>query len=304
MCGTAPTRLWGSRSFTAIARSFHTALQTHAMNATMLDSVNQAWYAAPGSVAGMAMRQGFIDEGERAAYAHLVDGTPHRRILDLGVGPGRTVPLLRSIGEDYVGIDYLAPMVEAARARHPTADIRLGDARDLGQFATGCRDLVAFSYHGIDSVGHDDRRRILDEVLRVLVPGGVFWFSTLNLAGPAARYRPWRPVAQAPAEPDARWTRAAMARARGLARIPVHTMRYWRGRLLAEAGAEWSVAPFFAGGWLLMAHYVSLRELLRELTSAGFEPHPEVFGDAHGRRLAPADDLRGVFGFNVLAHKP
>ena len=274
------------------------------MNTPMLDSVNQAWYAAPGSVAGLSMRQGFVDEGERAAYAHLVTDPRPRRILDLGVGTGRTVPLLRSLGDDYVGIDYLAPMVEAARTHHPTADIRLGDARDLGQFATGCRDLVAFSYHGIDSVGHDDRQRILKEVLRVLAPGGVFWFSTLNMTGPAARYRPWRPIAREPDELDGSWAHVALTWARQLARIPLHTARYWRGRTLAEAGAEWSVAPFFAGGWLLVTHYICLRELRCELRAAGFEPHPEVFGDAHGRPLASTDDLRGVFGFNVLARKP
>lgn len=275
------------------------------MSANMLDSVNRAWYAAPGSVAGMAMQQGFTDEGERAAYGQLADEMRHRRILDLGVGPGRTVPLLQSISEDYIGIDYMTPMVEAARERCPGVDIRLGDARDLYEFSNGCQDLVVFSYHGIDSVSHDDRQLVLEEAWRVLEPGGVFWFSTLNVAGPAARYRPWRLLIEFQDQPAAgRWLSWSIALAKGLLRIPLHTARYWRGNSLASAGADWAVAPFFAGGWLLVTHYVSLRELQRELADAGFEPDPLVFDDARGRRLTAADDLRGVFGFNVLARKP
>lgn len=269
-----------------------------------LDRFNQSWYAAPGSVAGMATQEGFTDEGERAAYGLVAEEMRDRPILDLGVGPGRTVAMLRSISEDYVGIDYLAPMVDAARGRHPRADIRLGDARELGDFASGSQAMVVFSYHGIDSVGHDDRQRVLAEALRVLEPGGVFWFSTLNLTGPAARYRPWRPLVAPLDKRSDRWLRRGIGWARGWGQVPFHTLRYWRGQVLAEAGSDWAVAPFFAGGWRLVTHYVSLDELLRELETVGFEPGPDVFDDAQGRRLAATDDLHGVFSFSVLARKP
>ncbi|WP_374674844.1 class I SAM-dependent methyltransferase [Ideonella sp.] len=273
------------------------------MSTALLDSMNRACYGAPGSVAGMAMQQGFTDEGERVAFELLAGEMRDRRILDLGVGPGRTVPLLRSISERYVGLDYVVPMVSAARERHPQADIRLGDARDLKGVADGSQALVVFSFHGIDSVDHDDRRRVLDEAFRVLEPGGVFWFSTLNVAGPAARYRPWWPLMLQASPRPARWVRQALAWAREMARVPVYTTRYWHSRALSEAGGGWSVAPFFAGGWRLVAHYVSLRELRCELAAAGFDDDPDVFEDAHGRRLVAGEDLRSVFGFNVLARK-
>lgn len=274
------------------------------MSADLLDRVNQAWYAEPGSVAGMAAQHGFTDAGERAAYERLAPEMRQRPILDLGVGPGRTVGLLQALSTDYVGVDYLPAMVEAARAQHPQADLRVGDARDLGAFASGSKALIVFSYHGIDSVSHADRLQVLAEAWRVLAPGGIFWFSTLNAVGPAARYRPWLPLVPPAEKQPGAWLRHTLDWARALARVPAHTTRYWRGRALLEAGTGWAVAPFFAGGWRLVTHYTTLPELLRELAAAGFEAAPEVFEDAHGQRIGTDDDLRPVFGFNVLARKP
>ena len=54
-----------------------------------------------------------------------------RRILDIGVGAGRTVPLLRAISEDYLAIDFTQQMVEICRENHAEANVEWGDARRL-----------------------------------------------------------------------------------------------------------------------------------------------------------------------------
>ena len=51
-------------------------------------------------------------------------------------------------------------------------------------FPDAAFDIVAFSYNGLDAVGFEDRHVVLDEVARVLAPGGVFAFSSLNRDGP------------------------------------------------------------------------------------------------------------------------
>ena len=139
------------------------------------DATNQRSWAAQGPLQHLASLQGFTDEGERAAYWRIADEVRNKRILDLGVGPGRTVTLLRSLTEDYAAIDYLPAMVEVARKKHPFVDVRVGDARDLSRFADGSFALVVFSYSGIDAVDHEDRRRVLQEAHRVLMPNGIFW---------------------------------------------------------------------------------------------------------------------------------
>lgn len=274
------------------------------MSLSAQDRANQAWYAHPWSIDGLAQLQGFTDEGERAAYWRIADEMRGRAILDLGVGPGRTVTLLRALSADYVGIDYLPAMVDAARARHPFADFRLGDARALSTLPDERFALVVFSYNGIDSVGHADRQRVLAEAWRVLAPGGVFWFSTLNLEGPAWRARPWRPPPPRRPQRPLGWLRYGVQALRAQLQVPAHWRHYRQGLRHLEQGDGWAVGPFLAGDWRLVAHYISLPRQLADLAAAGFAPQPEVYEGQHGRRVRPGDDLRGVFAFNLLVRKP
>jgi SAM-dependent methyltransferase len=103
-----------------------------------------------------------------------------KRILDLGVGGGRTTSFLRELSADYVGVDYSPKMIERCRARFPAANFQLMDARDLSAFADASFDFVLFSKAGIDAVGHQDRLAVLREVNRALDDGGLFVFSSHN----------------------------------------------------------------------------------------------------------------------------
>jgi len=270
------------------------------------DRINHAWYTNPGAVAGMVQSQGFIDEGERAAFWRLADEMRGQPILDIGVGPGRTLTMLRALSADYVAIDYVPGMVEIARQRHPWADIRQGDARQLTDFADGRFALLVFSNHGIDSVSHDEYAQILAEAWRVLRPGGVFWFETLNLDGPAARYSPWRPML--PRLPTRRrnplgWLRFSAEWMSSWAGVPSGVRRYRHSLASAERGDGWAIAPFFPGNWRALTHFTSREHLIQALAQAGFDPDSEMYKDAAGSRVDAHTDLRAVFSFNVLARK-
>jgi ubiquinone/menaquinone biosynthesis C-methylase UbiE len=104
-----------------------------------------------------------------------------RRVLDLGCGAGRTTAHLRALTRNYVGIDYSLAMIESCRRRHPAANFIHGDATDLSMVDTNSIDVALFSYNGIDTMSHDRRLRVLREVHRVLVPEGLFAFSSHNL---------------------------------------------------------------------------------------------------------------------------
>src|SRR4029077_6207672 len=126
---------------------------------------------------------GWTDPGEQAALQSVRADASNQPILDLGVGPGRTVSLLREISTDYVGLDYTSELVLACRQRYPEVRILHGDARDLSQFSDGSFQLVVFSFNGIDAVNAEDRLTILREARRVLRPGGALLFSTHNRNG-------------------------------------------------------------------------------------------------------------------------
>ena len=114
---------------------------------------------------------------EAAVLALLGHELAVARLLDIGIGTGRTTGHLAARCGSYAGVDYAPGMIERARARYPGRDLRVMDARDLGAFEPAAFDLVVFSYNGIDYVGHDDRMTVLAQVRRVLRPGGAFLFS-------------------------------------------------------------------------------------------------------------------------------
>ena len=121
-----------------------------------------------------------LTPAEAAALNAISNEVRDKRILDLGVGAGRTVKALREISRDYIGIDYVAEMVAECRSRFPGVRFEEGDATDLPQFEDNSFSLIMFSCNGICMVGHEGRLAILKEAYRLLAPGGTLIFSTCN----------------------------------------------------------------------------------------------------------------------------
>lgn len=115
--------------------------------------------------------------------------TPHlakMRVLDIGIGGGRTTLWLAKKAQSYIGVDYSPEMVEEAARRleaedHAGLDLRVMDARDMQGLADASFDLVLFSFNGVDSMPLEDRHRVLAEMTRVLAPDGWLCFSSHNL---------------------------------------------------------------------------------------------------------------------------
>lgn len=112
-------------------------------------------------------------------------------MLDIGIGGGRTTAYLKNLAKKYIGIDYSENLVDAAKKKFPDADLRVADARDLSEFNANQFDFIVFSFNGIDYVGLDDRNKILNEINRVLKPGGIFFFSTHNKNHDSFNVSPW-----------------------------------------------------------------------------------------------------------------
>jgi SAM-dependent methyltransferase len=261
-----------------------------------LDRLNRRAWARPQVVERFAHLEVWPeDEGEAVLIDRAAEEFRGQPILDVGIGGGRTVPLLRAISEDYVGIDYTQEMIDAAVARFPGVRCEWGDARDLSKFADASFGLVFFSANGIDAVDHEGRLQIVAETRRVLRPGGVYAVSTHNLEHRNAGRAPW--------DPRQRWPRDPRRVLRRVLRLPKAVRGHLRNRRLVVNGDGWAMlnTPLYDFG--LVIHYASLDETLRELTDAGFSPDVEVY-DMFGQRLGPGASTADTKWFHLLARVP
>lgn len=244
--------------------------------------------------------EGWIDAGERVVLNAVADGARDRGVLDLGVGAGRTTWMLRLLTRDYVGLDWSPEMVAASRSALPGVDIRLGDARDLSQFPDARFSLVVFSYNGIDNVGHGDREVVVDNVQRVLEPGGAFVYSTSSKLGPFYRHPPSLRIEREEDEHPGRF--AARALYSALAQAPRHRARVgaWRAAMAsAEDHPEWGLAPVEALDFRL-AHFTTVGAETRALAAAGMVVAAVVSDTGE-----PIErDGPGYSWFHVVARKP
>lgn len=153
------------------------------MNA--LTKGNIGIYSTPSAVAGWSLDSRFY-----AVEKMIIDSyfpKPKARVLDIGCGAGRTTLDLVNAGFDVTAIDLSDALLSVARNRLPQVEFHNMSATDI-LFPDSSFDAVLFSFNGIDCVyPKGDRKRVLAEALRVLVPGGTFYFSSHNFLGQFGR---------------------------------------------------------------------------------------------------------------------
>lgn len=107
------------------------------------------------------------------------------RMLDIGVGGGRTTTNFAPLVRQYIGIDYSKNMIEACQKKFPELAekgcFKICNVRDISIFENNYFDFVLFSFNGIDYISHEDRLKTLEEIRRVSREGGYFCFSSHNL---------------------------------------------------------------------------------------------------------------------------
>jgi 2-polyprenyl-6-hydroxyphenyl methylase/3-demethylubiquinone-9 3-methyltransferase len=109
-----------------------------------------------------------------------------KTVLDLGCAGGFMAEALAQRGAQVTGIDPAADAIAAARAHARAQDLRIGYDVGVGEalpYDTASFDAVVC----VDVLEHvADLNKVLAEVVRVLRPGGLFLFDTIN-RNPLAR---------------------------------------------------------------------------------------------------------------------
>ena len=124
----------------------------------------------------------YLEPAERAVIEILDSNLSSMKMLDMGVGGGRTTKYFAPLVLNYTGADYAPVMVNACIEKYGDDYFFITcDARDMEELSDNSFDFVLFSFNGIDSFSHEDRILALKEIHRVLRPGGYFCFSSHNL---------------------------------------------------------------------------------------------------------------------------
>jgi ubiquinone/menaquinone biosynthesis C-methylase UbiE len=142
-----------------------------------------------------------LQRPEKTIAGILQPGLENMRMLDIGVGAGRTTPYFAAKVKEYTGIDFSEGMINACRekfgASYPAAAFETADVRDLSRYPDNSFDLVLFSFNGLDNISHEERISALSGIRRICAANGSFCFSSHNLqclpAFFSIRFR-WHPL--------------------------------------------------------------------------------------------------------------
>jgi SAM-dependent methyltransferase len=267
---------------------------------TAQDRINRKAWGSWGARHWFESAQGWTDPGEAAAVRWIADEVRHQPILDIGVGGGRTVPLLTTISQDYTAIDYMPEMVTFCRRNHPGVRAHQMDARDMSAFADNSFALVMFSFNGIDAVDYEGRAAILSEIARVLRPGGMVLFSTHNMRGPSYRENLTRFVRlpRLSANPIAMGIDAA----RIIYNLPIATFNYLRYASQSREFDGYAIRVCAAHKFGIVIVYTEIVAQKRELEFAGMRSQA-TFGNLDEHELHEGDDLTNINWFHFIARK-
>jgi len=225
---------------------------------------------------------------EEAALASLGD-LAHKKILDIGIGGGRTVQALCDISRDYIGIDYVVEMVDECKRKFPDVRLEQGDARKL-DFADNSFHVVMFSMNGISMVDHDGRIEILNEVFRVLSPGGAFLFSTYNsdFAEHKKFFRfakfnlSWNPL------------KSGIRGLRYCYSLLIALRNRLRFRKMEVHTSEYSIVNDRCHNYATMLYYITHANQIKQLVSVGYDSEVVTF-DALGNLITGSTLFDSIF---------
>ena len=110
---------------------------------------------------------------------------PTTKVLDGGCGNGQFVYAFHELGYDAYGVDYAPETVARIRASFPKLQVTVSDVRKM-DFPNNFFD----GYWSIGVIEHffDGYKPILDEMLRVIRPGG-YLFLTFPYFSPLRRFK-------------------------------------------------------------------------------------------------------------------
>jgi len=128
----------------------------------------------------------FLLKPEQTILNEFKEKLKNMKMLDIGVGGGRTTYFFSNLVKEYTAIDFSKKMIDICKIRFPKLkdNFLVRDVRELYGLPDNYFDFILFSFNGIDCLfEHDQRMKAFYEIKRVCKKGGYFCFSAHNLLG-------------------------------------------------------------------------------------------------------------------------
>ncbi|MGH8778080.1 class I SAM-dependent methyltransferase [Paraburkholderia sp.] len=263
------------------------------------DQINRRAWNSRDALREFTRDKTWTDPGEEAAFAWCESECHDQPLLDIGIGAGRTIPLMKQISSDYTGIDYTASLLDEARARFPDTTLHQMDARDMSALPSSHYALTAFSWNGIDCVSYEDRVLILKEMFRVTRPGGLVLFSSHNRDGPGFRENIWTLMPRFTFNP----LRYGWRTLRTMRVLPLSSYNYVRHSRFHRNHEGYSIKTASAHYFGILIVYTTLIEQRRQLASLGFMPGV-AFSCSDGHCIGDAVQTDDAWWLHFVARKP
>lgn len=150
-------------------------METNLINNEIYHSLSERWYGASDHPIALLRKETEFNSKWILRELKSVAGAS---VLDVGCGAGFLSNRLARHKFEVTGVDLAEDALAVAAEHDSTRSVRYvaGDAYDL-RFAAGSFDVVAC----MDVLEHvEDPSRVIRSIARVLKPGGIFFFHTMN----------------------------------------------------------------------------------------------------------------------------
>jgi ubiquinone/menaquinone biosynthesis C-methylase UbiE len=198
-----------------------------------------------------------------------------------------------TISKDYTGVDYAAEMVEHCQRRFPGVRFATCDARDMSAYRDGQFAWVLFSFNGIDYVSPTDRLKVLQEIRRILRPGGWLVFSTHNAE---------KAVYSAFHLSNIEFTPHPVRLGREVVKYFTGWGNHLRNRKQEVLGPDYCIRNDNAHNYRLLTYYISKASQVKQLEAQGFTDAQIV--DREGRWTDAATPDASSSWIYYVARKP
>ena len=147
-------------------------------------NLNLKTYSLPGTVAEYAKEKD-LQMPEETIFNIISNDLPAMRMLDIGVGAGRTTGHFAGKVKEYTGVDYSEGMIKSCQEQFSDMNNVSFEVMDMGKgfkrFIDNSFDFILISFNSIDYSSFEERRTVLEEMKRLFSDGGLLCFSTHNI---------------------------------------------------------------------------------------------------------------------------